>query len=193
MKRVCVFCGSSPGARPEYGEMALELGHLLAERGLGLVYGGAHVGLMGRVAEGALQAGGEVIGVIPYWFADKGLAHPQLAELHIVGSMHARKALMAELSDAFIALPGGMGTLEELFEALTWTQLGLHDKPCGLLNVCSYYDKLLAFLDEVVAQRLMRVEHRQMLLLSDQPAPLLDQLAAFVPRRLDKWLDRDPQ
>ncbi len=193
MRRVCVFCGSSPGARPEFGEVAEELGRLIARRGWGLVYGGAHVGLMGRVADGAVQAGGEAIGVIPYWFADKGLAHPGLSALHIVDSMHARKALMAELSDGFIALPGGIGTLEELFEAFTWTQLGLHEKPCGLLNICGYYDKLLAFLGEVVAQRLMRAEHLEMLLLSDQPSPLLDLLASYVPSHVDKWLDRGPQ
>ena len=193
MKRVCVFCGSSPGAKPEFGDMAQELGRLLAQRGLGLVYGGAQVGLMGRVADGALEAGGEAIGVIPCWFADQGLAHPHLSALHVVDSMHARKALMAELSDGFIALPGGIGTIEEFFEALTWTQLGLHQKPCGLLNACNYYDKLLAFLDDVVAQRLMRPEHRDLILLADEPDRLLDQMVEYVPRHLDKWLDRNPQ
>ena len=135
MKRVCVFCGSSIGAKPAYAEAARNMGRLIAERRIGLVYGGGNVGLMGVIADAALEAGGEVIGVIPLALADREIAHTGLTQLHIVDSMHTRKAMMAELSDAFIAMPGGVGTFEELFEAITWTQLGLHRKPCGLLNV----------------------------------------------------------
>ena len=190
LRRICVFCGSSPGARQEYGLAALELGETLARRGIGLVYGGAQVGIMGQVASAALAAGGPVIGVIPEWFMDKGVAHDALTQLHIVASMHERKALMAELADGFIALPGGIGTLEEFFEALTWVQLGLHRKPCGLLNVSGYYAKLLAFLDHVLAERLMQPAHRDMVLVAQRPAELLDRFASFQPPQVAKWLDR---
>ena len=166
MKRVCVYCGSSPGARPDYARAARDLGRTLASEGLGVVYGGSNVGLMGQLADGVLEGGGEVIGVIPRMFVNKGIDHWGLTEVRIVDSMHERKALMADLSDAFIALPGGIGTIEEFFEALTWAQLGIHGKPCGLLNVCGYYDKLLDFLDHVVAQRFLREQHRAMVLVA---------------------------
>ena len=188
---MCVYCGSSPGARPEYAHAARELGSLLARRGLGLVYGGAHVGIMGEVANAALKEGGQVIGVIPELFMDKQVHHAGLDDLHVVGSMHERKALMAEMSDAFIALPGGIGTLEEFFEAFAWAQLDLHHKPCGLLNVAGYYDKMLQFLDHVVAQRLMRQAHREMILVADQPDEILDLLEGYAPRSIDKWLDKE--
>ena len=191
MKRVCVYCGSSPGANPEYASAARRLGSLLAEKGLGLVYGGAHVGIMGEVANAALQEDGQVIGIIPEMFMDKHVHHERLDDLHVVGSMHERKALMSQMSDAFIALPGGIGTLEEFFEALTWAQLGLHHKPCGLLNVAGYFDVLLRFLDHIVAQRLMKQAHRELILVAEQPAELLDLLESYTARPIDKWLDRE--
>jgi uncharacterized protein (TIGR00730 family) len=192
LKRVAVFCGSSPGAQPAYGEVARGLGRLLAERGLGLVYGGASVGLMGAVARAALEAGGEVIGVIPRSLADREVAFTGLADLRVVGTMHDRKLAIADLSDAFIALPGGLGTLEEVFEVLTWGQLGMHAKPCGLLNVSGYYDRLIAFLDHTAAEQFIEPEHRAMILVDDQPAALLDQFATYQPPRLDKaeWVRR---
>jgi len=189
MNRVCVYCGSSSGARPEYMRAARRLGRVLAGSGLGLVYGGATVGIMGEVADAALGQGGEVIGVIPERFADRGLAHPELSQIHVVSSMHERKALMADLSDAFIALPGGIGTIEEFFEALTWAQLGIHGKPCGLLNVCGYYDKLLDFLDHVVAQRFLREQHRAMVLVAETPEQLLRDFRAYRAPAVAKWID----
>jgi hypothetical protein len=188
--RVLVFCGSSPGARPEYAAAADELGRLLAERGLGLVYGGARVGLMGTVADGALAAGGEVIGVIPRQLVEHEIAHTGLTELREVSTMHERKALMAELSDTVIALPGGTGTLDELFELFTWSQLGLHQMPLSVLNVAGYWDPLLAFLEHAVNERFLRAEHLATLLVSTRPDTLLDELAAYEPRTIDKWLDR---
>jgi uncharacterized protein (TIGR00730 family) len=190
LRAVAIYCGSSPGLLPEYAHAATELGHEMASRGLTLVYGGASVGLMGQVANAAIAAGGHAVGVIPGFFHDKGLSHTKLDELHVVESMHQRKTLMAELADAFIALPGGMGTLEELFEAITWTQIGLHRKPCGLLNVVGYYDKLLAFLDHVVDQRLMKAIHRDLLQVAEEPAALLDKLAHVELPTASKWLDR---
>src|ERR1700760_619281 len=175
--RVLVFCGSSRGARPEYAAAAEGLGRLLARRGLGVVYGGAHVGLMGAVADGALAAGGEVIGVIPRKLVEHEIAHTGLSELHEVATMHERKALMADLADAVITLPGGAGTLEELFELFTWSQLGLIRMPIGLLDVAGYWQPLLAMLDHMVAERLLRAEHRATLLVSTDGADLLDQLA----------------
>jgi uncharacterized protein (TIGR00730 family) len=148
MKRICVYCGSSSGSRSEYQDTAAYLGQCLAEKGIGIVYGGAEVGLMGAVASSALNRGGEVIGVIPELFADK-VKHNQLSQLHIVPTMHARKKKMFDLSDGFIALPGGIGTIEEVFEILTWAQLGYHEKPCGILNVCGYFDNLIEFLEHV--------------------------------------------
>jgi hypothetical protein len=190
LRRVCVFCGSSEGRDPAYREAAAGLGRMIAEAGTGLVYGGASIGLMGAVADAALAAGGEVIGVMPRPLAEKEIAHGGLSELRIVGSMHERKALMAELSDGFIALPGGIGTFEELFEVWTWGQLGYHRKPCGILNVEGFYDQLIGFLDGVVAQRFLRAEHRQMLLQASDPAVLLERLAAYRPPEVGKWIGR---
>ena len=190
MKRICVFCGSSPGARPEYAQAARQLGHLLASKGIGLVYGGAKVGTMGQLASAALEAGGEVIGVIPEQLVEKEVAFIGLTDLQIVGSMHERKARMIELSDGFIALPGGLGTFEEFFEVLTWAQLGMHHKPCGFLNVCSYYDKLIAFLDHAVEQQFVKSEYRAMVLVDENPNGLLEKFAAYQPPKIDKaaWI-----
>jgi uncharacterized protein (TIGR00730 family) len=190
MRRVCVFCGSSPGARPDYAEATVAVANLLAQRGIGLVYGGASVGLMGLMADTALAAGGEVIGVIPQGIFPTEIPHAGLTESHVVDTMHERKALMGELSDGFIALPGGSGTLEETFEVFTWTQLGIHGKGCVLLNVAGYYDGLIAFLDHVVAERFMRPEHRAMMLTAPSPQEALDELAAFEPPAVGKWMDR---
>lgn len=165
------------------------MGELAARRGLGVVYGGGHVGLMGIAADGALAAGGEVIGVIPTALEARELAHGGLTELRVVGSMHERKALMAELADAFVALPGGYGTLEEFCEVLTWAQLGLHRKPCGLLNVAGYYDALLDFFDRTVREQFVPPAHRSIVLEDDDPERLLDRLAGYQPPAVDKWLD----
>jgi hypothetical protein len=191
IQRVLVFCGSSPGARPEYAESASALGRLLAQRGLGLVYGGARVGLMGAVADGALAAGGEVIGVIPRSLVEHEIAHTGLSDLREVTTMHERKALMAELSDAVIALPGGTGTLDELFELFTWSQLGLHRMPIGVLDVAGYWQPLLAMLDHMVNERLLRAEHRKTLLVNSDAGALLGALEAYRHTATDKWLDRD--
>ncbi len=185
-----VFCGSSPGARPEYAAAAAELGRLLVERKLELVYGGASVGLMGQVADATLAAGGTAIGVIPSRLVQAEVAHGGLSELHVVETMHERKALMSELSDAVIALPGGPGTLDEFFELFTWSQLGLHRMPLGVLNVAGYWDPLLELLEHAVNERFLRAEHLATLIVSLEPAALLDELAAYEPRTLDKWLDR---
>ena len=185
-----MFCGSSPGVRPEYERAAVDLGRLLVEREIGLVYGGAHVGLMGAIADTVLEAGGEAIGVIPSALVDKEIAHRGLSDLRVVGSMHERKALMVDLSDGFVALPGGSGTLDELFEAFTWAQLGIHRKPIGLLDIEAYWTPLLAFLDHAVAERFLRADHRDTLLVEREPAALLDRLAAYEPRAVDKWIDR---
>ena len=189
MQRVLVFCGSSPGARADYALRAAELGRLLAGRGLELVYGGAAVGLMGALADAALDSGGKVIGVIPRRLVEREIAHPGLTELREVSSMHERKALMAELADAVIALPGGSGTLDELFELFTWNQLGLHRAPIGLLDVAGYWQPLLGLLDHMVAERFLRAEYRDMLLVDALPAALLDALASSQHPPRDKWLD----
>jgi uncharacterized protein (TIGR00730 family) len=189
--RICVYAGSNPGGDPAYAESAADLARLLAERGIGVVYGGAHVGLMGILADTALAAGGEVIGVMPQALIDREIGHPGLTELRIVGSMHERKALMAELSDAFVAVPGGIGTLEELIEVYTWSQLGIHQKACGVLNVDGYYDHLAAFLDHAVTQGFLRSQHRAVLSVADEPAELLDRLAAYEPPVVGKWLELD--
>ena len=177
VKSVCVFTGSSAGVRPEYREAARDLGRLLAERGIGLVYGGARVGLMGAVADAALEAGGSVIGVIPEALVAREIAHTGLTELRVVSSMHQRKALMADLSDAFVALPGGWGTLEEFFEVLTWTLLGFHSKPCALLNVGGYFDGLLAFVEHAADEGFVRQKPRELVLVADEPVALLERLA----------------
>jgi uncharacterized protein (TIGR00730 family) len=190
MTRVCVFAGSSAGARAEYRQAAEALGRAVGERGIGVVYGGACVGLMGVMADAALEAGSGVIGVIPSALVAKEIAHRGLTELRVVASMHERKALMVDLSDAFIALPGGWGTLEEFFEVLTWGQLGLHHKPCGLLNVHGYFDGLLSFLDHTVEQGFVKREYRSMIAVADSPGTLLDMLASYRPPKVDKWIDR---
>ena len=177
MRRLVVFCGSRDGVRPAYRAAAHALGRLLAARGVGVVYGGARVGLMGAVADAALDAGGEVIGVIPRGLVAREIAHPGLTALHVVETMHERKALMADLADAFVALPGGAGTLEELFEVWTWGHLGLHAKPCGVLDVGGYYGGLLAFLDHGVGEGFIRAAQRETLVVDDDPARLVDRLA----------------
>ncbi len=191
LRSVCVFSGSSPGARPSYTETATALGREVATRGMRLVYGGASVGLMGAVADAALAAGGEVVGVIPQHLVDREVAHDGLTELRVTGSMHERKALMADLADGFVALPGGLGTLEELAEILTWSQLGLQSKPCGLLDVEGFFDPLLAFLDHTVTERFVSTEHRALVLAADRPDALLDLLAGWRPGAPGAtWLDR---
>ncbi|NML64687.1 TIGR00730 family Rossman fold protein [Hymenobacter sp. RP-2-7] len=191
MKSVAIYCGSSGGNQPLYAQQAQAMGQELARRGLTLVYGGGRVGLMGAVADAALGAGGRVVGVIPKFLADKELAHTGCTELHVVDTMHQRKLLMADLAEGFVAMPGGFGTLEELFEVLTWGQLGLHGKPVGLLNVAGFYDPLLALLDHMVGQALLRDENRQQLLQSASVPALLDAMAAYRPARLEKWLDEN--
>ena len=191
MRRICVFCGSSPGARDEYAAAAGALGAALARRNLGLVYGGAKVGLMGVIADAVLAAGGEVIGIIPSRLMTRELAHPGLQELRVVASMHDRKREMADLADAFVALPGGIGTLEELTEVLSWAQLGLHAKPCGVLDVAGYFDRLIQFLDHAVAERFLAPAHRAMLMVAGDPDDLLDQLATYRAPAVEKWLDRN--
>ena len=186
--RICVYAGSNPGADPAYAEAAADLARLLAQRGIGVVYGGAHRGLMGILADTALEAGGEVIGVMPQALVDREIAHTGLTELHVVASMHERKALMAELADGFVALPGGAGTLEELIEVYTWSQLGLHDKPLGVLNVRGYYDALTALLDHAVRERFLRPEHRAAMHTAGSPAELLDAFEGWRPSTAGKWL-----
>lgn len=188
MKYICVFCGSSLGSRSIYRESAQALGAALVKRGLGLVYGGGNVGLMGLIADAVLAAGGDAIGVIPEFLAEKEIAHTGLTQLHIVNSMHDRKALMAELSDAFIALPGGYGTLEEFCEILTWAQLGLHQKPQGLLNVEGYYDPLLQLFDRAVDDQFLRADLRNLVIEADQADVLLDRLASYKSNYVDKWV-----
>jgi uncharacterized protein (TIGR00730 family) len=191
MRSACVFCGSNPGRRPEYLAAAADLGRTLAARGIRVVYGGAHVGLMGALADAVLAAGGEIIGVIPGLLVDAEVAHPGLSELRVTGSMHERKALMAELADGFIALPGGIGTLEEFAEIVTWGQLGLHAKPTGLLNVLGYYDGLLGFLDHATEERFVRADHRQTILARPAAAELLAAMDGWTapPRTPAKWID----
>ena len=190
LKSVCVFCGASPGARPIYHEAAAQLGRHIAERNLTLVYGGGAVGLMGVVADAALAAGGEVIGIIPQSLERAEIGHKGLTRLEVVDGMHARKARMAELADAFIALPGGLGTLEELFEVWTWGQLGYHAKPLGLLEVDGFYARLTDFLDHLVAERFVREQHRAILQVSASPAELLARMDAWQPTAAPKWVDR---
>ncbi len=190
MTRLCVFCGSSVGSNPAYAEAAVTLGALLARRGIGLVYGGGNVGLMGVIADAALTAGGEVIGVIPKALADREVAHHGVTELRVVDSMHTRKAMMADLSDAFIAMPGGVGTFEEFFEAITWTQLGLHRKACGLLNVAGFYTPLAAFIDQAVSDGFIKPVHRAAIVVDDNPERLLDTLTTIDLPDAPKWSNR---
>jgi hypothetical protein len=189
MQRISVFCGSSPGADPAYAEAARALGWELLRRKIGLVYGGGRVGLMYEIARLMHESGAEVVGVIPRGMVEKELAYTALPDLRIVESMHARKALMVGISDGFIALPGGLGTMEEFFEVLTWAQLGMHRKPCGLLNVKGYFDPVLAFLDRAEAQRFLQPEHRAMIIVEENPEALLDKFAAYKPPRADmaRW------
>jgi uncharacterized protein (TIGR00730 family) len=191
MKRVCVFCGSSVGNRSVYRDTAEAMGKALAKKGIALVYGGGHVGLMGVVADACLAAGGEVIGVIPQALADREIAHARLTELHVVDSMHTRKAMMADLSDAFIAMPGGVGTFEEFFEAVTWTQLGLHRKPCGLLNAGAFYTPLAAFIDQAVSEGFIKPVHRAFIVVDDNPERLLDTLGTVKLPDVPKWIRQD--
>lgn len=194
VKRICVFCGSSSGARVDYREAAERMGQAIALRGIALVYGGGRVGLMGTVADSALKAGGEVIGVIPEALAVKEIAHAGLSTLHVVDSMHTRKAMMAELSDAFVAMPGGFGTFEEFCEILTWAQLGIHQKPTGLLNTAGYYDPLIAMFDRAHEERFVRPEHRALVLEAAESDALLDKLAAWRPpglKHAEKWFRKE--
>ena len=192
MKRICVFCGSSPGARPAYIQAAQRLGKLLAERKIGMVFGGGCVGLMGAAADAALDNGGEVIGVIPDSLMRREIGHRGVTKLHVVKSMHERKSLMADLSDAFIALPGGYGTLEEFAEVVTWSQLGIQVKPCGLLNVEGYWDGLLKFLDHAVDEQFVRPENSQLILVASTPESMLERLADWTPpAHVEKWLGRE--
>jgi|SRR5580658_4087752 uncharacterized protein (TIGR00730 family) len=189
--RICVFCGSSPGSRTIYGQQAKALGRLLAAKGIGLVYGGGNVGLMGIIADAVIQASGEVIGIIPRALLDAEIGHQGLSELRVVGSMHERKAMMAELSDAFIALPGGFGTFEEFCEVVTWSQLGLHRKACGLLNVAGYYDSLLALFDHAVQEGFLKPEHRSLVISDDDPEQLIYRIQKFEPPETPKWITKN--
>jgi len=191
LERICVFCGSSSGTRTAYREAAISLGRLLAQRGIGLVYGGSHLGLMGTLADTVMAAGGVVTGVMPRLLVEKEAAHTGLPDLRIVGSMHERKALMADLASGFIALPGGFGTLEEFCEVLTWAQLGVHAKPCGLLNVAGFYDPLLALLDHAVAERFLKPQNRDLVIADDDVARLVDRMACFRTPQVSKWIGRE--
>ena len=188
MKNICVYCGSNPGRLPEYRDAARLLGYEMAGRGLGLVYGGASIGVMGAVADAVLERGGQAVGVIPYSLATKEVSHDGLDELIVVDSMHERKAKMAELSDGFIALPGGWGTIEEIFEMLTWAQLGFHEKPCGLLNVAAYYDPLFAFLENAIEQQFVKEAYRPMIMMDEVPAALLDRFDEYRAPKVKKWI-----
>ena len=191
MKRVCVFCGSRNGTRDQYVAAARRTGEALARRGIGLVYGGGGIGLMGVLADAAVSAGGDVIGVIPKALMAREVAHRGLTDLRVVASMHERKALMAELADAFVALPGGFGTLEEFCEALTWAQLGIHRKPCGLLNVEGFFDPLLSLFDHAVRERFVSPDHRSLVVVEEDPERLLDALSRWEPPALERWMGRE--
>ena len=191
MKRICVFCGSNKGAKVEYIEAAKSLGKVLVKKNIGLVYGGGKVGLMGVIADEVLAAGGEVIGVIPQSLVAREVAHQNVTQMHIVNSMHERKALMADLSDGFMALPGGMGTFDEFCEILTWAQLGIHQKPCGILNVENYFTPLLAMFDHALREGFLRDTHRALVIEATEPETLLDLFAKYQPQHVEKWLDRE--
>ncbi|MGB1311786.1 MAG: TIGR00730 family Rossman fold protein [Leucothrix sp.] len=191
MKRICVYCGSSYGKLPIYTDTAKALGKVLTDNNIGLVYGGASVGIMGVVADAVLAGGGEVIGVIPQAIADKEIAHTGLSQLEVVPNMHERKAMMADFADGFIALPGGLGTMEELFEVWTWSQLGFHQKPCGLMNVAGYYDHLTAFIDHAVDQEYVKAVHQEALLVATDPADLIQQMTNYRAAPGSKWIGRD--
>lgn len=191
MKRLCTYCGASPGRRPEYLNAAESLGRTLAERGIGLVFGAGNTGMMGAVANAAIAGGGEAIGIIPHDLLRKESPYEDLTELVLVDSMHERKAMMAKMSDGFVALPGGLGTLEELFEVWTWAQLGFQRKPCALLNVAGYFDPLITFLDSAVTEGFVREQHRSMLIVVNSPDDLIQQLESYVPPEVPKWLNGD--
>ena len=191
MNRICIFCGSSTGFRPLYADVARAMGRALTQRRLGLVYGGGCVGLMGTIADAVMQDGGQVIGVIPEALVERELAHGDVTEMIVVRSMHERKAKMAELSDAFIAMPGGYGTFEEFCEIITWAQLGLHQKPCGILNVDGYYDPLLALFDRAVSEGFLHPANRLLVIEDADPHKLLDALATYNPPLTEKWIGRD--
>lgn len=188
-RRIAVFCGSATGRDPRHIAAARELGRALVDRNIGLVYGGGSIGLMGAIADAVLEAGGEVIGVIPRTLWEREVGHRGLTDLRIVETMHERKAMMAELSDAFVALPGGLGTLEELFEAWTWSQLGLHGKPCALLDAGGYYDDLVSFLDSAVAAGFVDAKYRAMLIVEREPAALFERIASYAPPVVARWID----
>ncbi len=190
IQNICVYLGSNSGRQPVYVEQAAAFGRELATRGIGLVYGGARAGTMGVLADATLAAGGRVIGVIPKALVEKEMAHTGLTEQHIVSSMHERKTLMAERADGFVALPGGAGTFEEMFETWTWAQLGMHQKPCGLLNIAGFYDQLAAFLDHAKEEAFMRPEHRAMLIVERDPAKLLERFEHYTPPTVSKWIKR---
>lgn len=189
MKYIAVFCGSSSGNSPEFVKQATLLGEKIAQKGLGVVYGGAHVGLMGAVADGVLSRGGKVIGVIPEFLKKKELEHKNISEIHVVETMHERKALMNKLSDAVIALPGGYGTLEELYEMLTWSQLALHKKPIGILNVDGYYDPLIEMSEKMIENGFLKDEYRKILIVEKNIEDLLDKMDKYVPLKNDKWFE----
>ncbi len=189
LKRICVYCGSNSGIRPEYLESAIQLGKFLAEQEIELVYGGAKIGLMGAVATATMNNGGKVIGVMPKNFINKGLAHNNLTELLAVTTMHERKKMMFDLADGFIALPGGMGTIEEIFEILTWGQLGFHEKACGLLNVCGYFDNMLKFIDHSINQQFVKQEYHSMILVDSEIKGLLVQFENYDPIKVKKWIE----
>ncbi|MEH0018221.1 MAG: TIGR00730 family Rossman fold protein [Desulfobacter sp.] len=191
MKRVCVYCGSSDGRKKEYKAAARALGRTMLDRGIGLVYGGAQIGIMGEIANTVVNGGGEVIGIMPKSLADREIYHTGLTRLEIVDSMHERKAMMADFSDGFIALPGGLGTIEEIFEVLTWAQLGFHQKPCALLNALGYYDELSAFLNHSVAEGFVNTESRSMLMTEADPEQLLERFSTYQAPRVNKWINRD--
>jgi uncharacterized protein (TIGR00730 family) len=188
LQNICVYCGSNTGRRPDYAKAAQDLARELVQRNLGLVYGGSSVGIMGVLADAVINAGGRVIGVLPEALMRKELAHKNLSELHVVGSMHERKTMMVEKADAFIALPGGVGTFEEIFETWTWAQLGFHRKPCGLLNVAGYYNHLSRFLDHAVEEAFMQPAHRAMLAVESDPGVLIDRFASYEPPTVSKWI-----
>ncbi len=191
MKSICVFCGSNPGNDPAYLEAATSAGLYLAKNDIGLVFGGGRVGLMGRIADTVMENGGRVTGIIPRDLAEKEVAHENLTELHIVGSMHQRKAMMAKLSDGFIAMPGGFGTFEEICEVITWTQLGFQDKPCGILNMNGYYDPMIRLFDKAVAEGFIREMHRELVIVGEEIESLVEAMRRFKPMNLEKWIDKD--
>ena len=190
LRAICVYCGASPGVTPRYARAARELAAALVDRGLALVYGGGNIGLMGVIADEVMRLGGDVTGVIPQALMDKEVGHRAVTRLHVVADMHERKAMMAQLADGFIAMPGGIGTLEELFEVLTWSQLGLHDKPIGLLNVDGFYDALIGFMSHLVGQGFLKPAHAGLLMHEPGPAALLERFASFTPDRSSKILQQ---